>query len=126
MNSPRPLRTSAVFIERLAERADDTKPHINPAHSRRSSQSLGSEHGYSPITPTFSLGGHTRMSSSTSSSLSSSPPNSDHLDLCAASKKPAAPGLPDVVEHPLERDFQNDNVYYQDSSGPSQKFRFPM
>lgn len=53
----------------------------------------------SPVTPTFSLRGHSRFPSSTSS-LASSPILGDSMDTFGSGKRP----LTDVKEEPQERD----------------------
>lgn len=55
-----------------------------------------------PLTPTFSLRGHNRWPSS-SSSLASSPPAYDALEALSSSIK-----LPKLTEEPVERDVEYD------------------
>jgi len=63
------------------------------------SQSSTSSDYPSPVTPTFSLRGHSRFPSSTSS-LASSPVLCDTMDTYGSGKRP----LTDVKEEPHERD----------------------
>ena len=66
----------------------------------------------SPLTPTFSLRGHTRYPSS-NSSLASSPVLHESVEGFGTSKRP----LTDVKEEPLERedDFEMVNSFSHDS-----------
>ncbi|KAL9025300.1 MAG: hypothetical protein Q9196_005850 [Gyalolechia fulgens] len=68
-------------------------------HPLQLSRSSTSPELPSPITPTFSARGHSRLPSSTSS-LNSSPPMRDSMDGFGVGKRP----LTEVREEPLERD----------------------
>jgi len=69
---------------------------VNALHLTQSSASSDYP---SPVTPTFSLRGHSRFPSSTSS-LASSPILCDSMDTFGSGKRP----LTDVKEEPQERD----------------------
>ena len=81
-------------------------------HALHHSQSSTSSDMPSPVTPTFSLRGHTRYPSSTSS-LASSPVLHDSMDGFGTPKRP----LTDVKEEPLEREegFEMVNSFSNDS-----------
>ncbi len=90
------VRNSAHF------ETSDTNMSPNPATSNHSfnvtHSSTGSECS-TPLTPTFSLRGHSRFPSSTSS-LSSSPPVFEHSDLGASATK-----LPQLAEEPVDQEI---------------------
>lgn len=81
-------------------------------HALHLSQSSTSSDMPSPVTPTFSLRGHIRYPSSTSS-LASSPVLHDSMDGFGTPKRP----LTDVKEEPLEREegFEMVNSFRYDS-----------
>ena len=83
-------------------------------HTLHHSLSSTSSDSHSPVTPTFSLRGHMRFSSS-SSSLASSPVMRESIDGFSTSKRP----LTEVKEEPHERDeevemmgTEDDNDYH--------------
>lgn len=78
----------------------DLSPGSQSLHRSRSSTSLDVQ---PPLSPTFSLRGHSRLPSS-SSSLASSPKTRESLDGYMASKRP----LTQVMEA-LEKDEEGDN-----------------
>lgn len=86
---------------------------FDASHSRQSSGSTASDS--SPVSPTFSLRGHTRYASSNSSSISLPTPHLPQSEYSSFYQK-SMPALPDVVEDPMERDAtaepQGNTQYY--------------
>ncbi|MCJ1286992.1 hypothetical protein MMC26_006339 [Xylographa opegraphella] len=103
MRELRPLRLPLlVEARRQRESANvdmDPLDSTTNEHAMQKSTSSGSSEPQSPVSPTFSLRGHFRFSSS-NSSLASSPNMHDSLDVFAPPKRP----LTEVKEEPQERD----------------------
>ena len=102
MRELRPLRLPQLVEDRrIREKEDamDSPDSMSIGHNLHLSQSSTSSDATSPVTPTFSLRGHSRFSSS-SSSLASSPTMRESLDGFGTPKRP----LTDVKEEPQERE----------------------
>jgi hypothetical protein len=104
MRELRPLRLPQMVEEDRKKREDarnssESQESGPVEHTLHHSFSSTSSDNHSPVTPTFSLRGHMRFSSS-SSSLASSPTMRESIDGFAASKRP----LTEVKEEPHERD----------------------
>ncbi|MCJ1289867.1 hypothetical protein MMC34_001400 [Xylographa carneopallida] len=103
MRELRPLRLP-LLVEARRQRESATSDTESPdttmsEHPMQKSTSSSSSEPQSPVSPTFSLRGHLRFSSS-NSSLSSSPTMHDSLDVFAPPKRP----LTEVKEEPQERE----------------------
>lgn len=104
MRELRPLRLPQLLEARKKE-------DINMSPESQQSQTTASSDFPSPNTPTFSLRGHARFPSSTSS-LASSPVMRDSMDGFGSSKRP----LTEVREDPQERDDDYEMVESPESS----------
>lgn len=88
------------------ETRGDSPESGSPVNALHWTQSSASSDYPSPVTPTFSLRGHSRFPSS-SSSLASSPVLCDSMDTFGSGKRALTDGktpLTDVKEEPQERD----------------------
>lgn len=103
MRELRPLRLPELVEARRKREsagadADSAELILSERKLQQSTSSTASE-PQSPVTPTFSLRGQLRFSSS-NSSLASSPTMQDSFDIFPASKRP----LTEVKEEPQERE----------------------
>ena len=123
MRELRPLRLPLlVEARRQRESANietDSPESTMSEHAMQKSTSSSSSEPQSPVSPTFSLRGHLRFSSS-NSSLASSPTMHDSLDVFAPPKRP----LTEVKEEPQEReedvvmgDIREETDYHSKSAG---------
>jgi len=102
MRELRPLRLPQLVEARRKEEGEslmESPRSTSSGHASHHSQSSTSSEVASPVTPTFSLRGHTRYPSSTSS-LASSPQMRESMDGFGTAKRP----LTDVKEEPFERE----------------------
>ena len=111
MRELRPLRLPQMLEARKKEDAN-----ISPQSQH--SRSTSSPDRSSPVTPTFSLRGHGRFPSSTSS-LASSPAMRESMDGFCSGKRP----LTEVKEEPQERDDDYEMVDSLDSPDHDCKLR---
>ncbi|MCJ1379393.1 hypothetical protein MMC17_002494 [Xylographa soralifera] len=125
MRELRPLRLPLLVEarrQRESANIDTESPDSTMSeHAMQKSTSSSSSEPQSPVSPTFSLRGQLRFSSS-SSSLASSPTMHDSLDVFAPPKRP----LTEVKEEPQEReedvvmgDIREETDYHSKSEGSS-------
>lgn len=96
MRELKPLKLPLLVEARLQQEIDS--PMDSPCSMRSTRQASRSSTSSDLPSPTFSIRGHSRLPSSTSS-IASSPPIRDSADAFGAGRRP----LTDVKEEPLEK-----------------------
>ena len=101
-----------VATKQLANTSSTADIAMAASASTESCDSISNSTCSTPLTPTFSAQGHARYPSSCSS-LGSTPPNHDGLDMQSSASK-----LPELIEDPTERDEDYVMIADETSSSP--------